>query len=174
MATKAPEITRFEEEEELVRWSSEDRLHQERSQEFYSTVIVLGVLVGIIFFFIEGIMPVLLVAAIVFVVYALGKTPPGKVDHLISNKGITTGNNRYLWEDMGSFWFEDKGDRSQLRMLMPGKWPGQLIVLLPPKEAKPNKEDLKQILLNYLPLEKPNDTMLDKIVDWFKRKVPLE
>lgn len=173
MAT-ANEKTRFEEEKELVRWKSEERLHQERSRDFYSTIMVLGVLVGIIFFFIEGIMPVLLVAAIVFVVFAISKTPPGMVEHVVTNKGVVSGGNKYSWEDMDAFWFEEKGKRTQVRVLMPRKWPGQLIMMLPAGDLEPNKESLKVIFLNYLPLEKPQETILDRIVDWFKRKVPLE
>jgi len=173
MATVA-EKTRFEEEKELIRWSSEERLHQKKSREFYSTIMVLAVLIGIILFFIEGVMPVLLDAAVVFVIFALSRTPPGMVEHVVSNKGIPSGGGKYVWGDMNSFWFEDKDERSLIRILMPRSWPGQLIMTLPEKSAEVSRENLKKIFLNFLPLEKPTPSALDKFVDWFKRKVPLE
>ena len=58
----------------LVSWQSMQKPFRERSKDFYSTVLVLAVLVAIVLFFIEGIMPVLVVAAIVFVLFISTKT----------------------------------------------------------------------------------------------------
>jgi hypothetical protein len=173
MATQAVK-TVFEEEKELIRFTSEERTYQIKSRDFYSTILVLAVLIGIILFFIEGIMPVLLDAAVVFVIFALHRTPPGTVQHVISNKGITTGGAKYPWEDMDAFWFEEKGSRTLARFLMPRRWPGQLILVLPVKDEKVNKESLKKIFLNFLQMEKPPESTIDRFIDWFKRKVPLE
>lgn len=163
---------RYEEEKELLRWRSVERPFKTQSKEFFSTVLVLAVLVGIILFFIEGIMPVLVVAAIVFVIFVLGRTEPVEVEHVITNKGVITGGRKYDWEGMRSFWFSDKWGREVVHLLTRQQITGQIMMVLPEKGL--GREKLKEVLLAYLPLEKPEDSALDKTVKWLGEKLPLD
>jgi len=96
------------EEETLLEWESLERPYKERGRDFYSTVLVLGILIGIIFFFIEGLMPVLLVASVVFVVFVLSKSKPRKVSHKVTSRGIETEGNKYWWDELLVYWLEEK------------------------------------------------------------------
>lgn len=160
-------------EKELLRWSSEDRPFKVRSREFYSTVLVLAALVGVIFFFIEGIMPVLLIAAIVFMIFAVSRTQPGMSEHVFTDKGIYTGGQLYHWEIMHQYWFTNKWGKDMLHILI-NRWPGQLIMLLPTNDSRLNIETLKKTIGGRLPLEKPADSWFDKAINWINQKVPLD
>ena len=164
-----------EEEKELFRWISPERVFKTRSKEFYSTVMVLGVLVGIIFFFIEGVMPVLVVAAIIFVVFALSKTPPNMVEHTLSNKGVGVAGDRFSWNELVMFWFEDRHGVNVLHLLTTRTFPRQLALVLPVKSEGEvvTEERIKQELVKYLPLQKLPPSWVDKAIDWFNKKVPL-
>jgi hypothetical protein len=157
------------EEKILYSWKSVERPHKRWGKEFYSTVIVLAVLVSIVFFFIEGVMPVLVIWAVVFMGWAMSKTEPGMVGHEITSRGIRTGGKLYRWEIMRVYWFEDKWDKKLLKVLL-SKFPGQLVLVY----GKSEEKKVREAMGGFLPLEKPEDTWADRAVKWFTKKVPLE
>lgn len=161
------------EEKVLMRWSSEERPFKTRSREFYSTVVVLVLLVAVIFFFIEGLMPVLLIAAIVFMIFAVSRTAPGVAEHTLTDRGIYTGGQLYQWESMRQFWFSSQWGKDLIHILI-NRWPGQLILVLPDKDDKVTIDTLKKTVGKYMPLEKPADTWLDKTTGWLNKKIPLD
>lgn len=158
------------EERELYSWQAVARVYKTRGKDFYSTVIVLAVLISVIMFFIEGIMPVLLVWAIVFVIWAINKTPPEEVKHTITNRGIRTGGGIYFWEEMVFFFIEDDGENKVLRVVLARRFPGQLGLVL----KKGDEEKIKQLIGKRVELNKPEPGWMDRFIVWFKKKVPLE
>lgn len=157
------------EEKVLYAWKSVERPFKKWGKEFYSTVIVLAVLVSIIFFFIEGLMPVLVIWAVVFMAWAISKTEPVTREHKITSKGIRTGGTLYRWETMWVYWLEEKWDKKLLRVLL-NKFPGQLVLVYDKNEEK----KIKKAMSRFLRLEKPEATWTDRVVKWFGEKVPLE
>lgn len=157
------------EEKVLFTWKSVERPHKKWNKEFYSTVIVLAVLVSIIFFFIEGVMPVLVIWAVVFMAWAMSKTEPNVREHKITDKGIRTGETLYRWEIMSIYWFEKKWDKKLLRVLL-NKFPGQLVLVYDHKQEK----KIREVMSKFLAFEKPEATWTDRAVKWFGEKVPLE
>ena len=166
----APEASSGLDERVLLAWRSPERLFKQRGKEFYSTIIVLGVLISVILFFIEGIMPALVVWAVIFVVWATGKTPPAESEHQITSWGIRTAGKLYRFSGMTIFWLEEKWNKTVLRVLLMA-FPGQLVLLV-------NKEDeakIKKILSdNRVTMQKPEPTWTDNLVKWFGEKIPLE
>lgn len=157
-------------EKVLLTWRSEERLYKTRGKEFYSTIVVLAVLVSVILFFIEGIMPALVVWAIVFVIWATSKTPPVETEHQITSWGIRTSGKLYRFSQMTIYWLEEKWSKAVLRVLLTS-FPGQLVLLV-------NKDDeakIKKILSeNQVLMQKPEPTWTDTLVKWFGEKIPLE
>jgi len=157
-------------EKTLLTWRSADRLFKQRGKEFYSTIIVLGVLVSVILFFIEGVMPALVVWAVVFVVWATGKTPPSESEHQITSWGIRTAGKLYRYSEMTVFWLEEKWDKTVLHILQT-VFPGQLVLLV----NKADEEKIKKILAdNRLTMQKPEPSWTDNLVKWLGEKIPLE
>ncbi len=157
-------------EKVLLTWRSEERLYKTRGREFYSTIIVLAVLVSVILFFIEGIMPALVVWAVVFMIWATSKTPPIETEHQLTSWGIRTSGKLYRYSQMTIFWLEEKWNKTILRVLLLS-FPGQLLLLV-------NKEDevkIKKILSdNQVIMQKPEPSRMDNLVKWFGEKIPLE
>ena len=166
----------FEEERDLVRWVGLERPFKHRPKEFFNTVLVLALLVSIIFFFIEGLMPVLVIAAVTFMIWVLYKTEPGPTEYVITNHGVMTGKSRYLWDELVCFWFEDKWGSVVLNIQTLRPMPGVVMMVLPQSGDKSgvDQEGLKKLLLKYLPMERPPESWTDKAVTWVGKKVPLE
>jgi len=158
-----------EEEKVLFTWIADERPFEKKGKEFFSTVVVLALLISIILYFIEGVMPVLVVWAIVFMVWAVYRTEPGKVKNAVTNKGLITGENFYDWGVMESFWFEGRGEQRLLRVLL-NRFPGQIILVC----GKEEERKVEGLMKRYVRKSKPQDGWSDKMAKWMKRKMPLE
>ena len=170
---KKETVLDYGQERELLRWEAEERLAIKKSRDFYSTMMVLAILVGIVLFFIEGIMPVLVVTAILFVGYALINAEPRIVTHQITNKGIVTEGVRYVWNELGNYWIDSQDGRKVLHVMTYRRWPARLVMVLP-KDGGVSEDDVKRVLSEYLEWGLPAVTRIDKMVNWFNEKVPLE
>ena len=158
------------EEQLLFSWEADGRLYKQRGKDFYSTVVVLALLVSVIMFFIEGLMPVFLIWSVVFMVWALSKTPPAKVMHKITSWGIRTDNDLYRWQEMTTFWFEEKWGKNLVRILLRRRFPGQLMMIINSED----QEKIKGMINKHVTLEKPKPSFTDKTVKWLGEKVPLD
>jgi len=157
------------EENVVFEWKAMDRPHKQWSKDFYSTVIVLAFLVSVIMFFIEGLLPVLVVWAAVFAMWQMNKVQPKEEEYAITVWGIRTKERTYRWEEMSTFWFEDKWGSRLLRVLT-SRVPWQLIVVI----KKEDEDRIKQIMMENVAYEVPKQTWIDKMVKWFGEKMPLE
>jgi len=153
----------------VFEWKAMDRPHKQWSKDFYSTVIVLAFLVSVIMFFIEGFLPVLVVWAAVFAMWQMNKVQPKEEEYAITVWGIRTKERTYRWEEMNTFWFEDKWGSRLLRVLT-SRVPWQLIVVI----KKEDEEQIKKIMIENVAYEVPKQTWIDKMVKWFGEKMPLE
>lgn len=158
------------EEQNFLVWQADGRLYKKRGKDFYSTVVVLAILISIILFFIEGLMPVLLVWSVVFVIWVTSKTPPTVVTHKITSWGIRTDDELFQYGEMTCYWFEEKWGKQIVRVLLKRIFPGQLMMLVENSEV----EKVRQILSQYLVLQKPKDTWTDRAVKWLGEKIPLD
>lgn len=157
------------EEKLLFGWQAPGRLFKTRGKEFYSTILVLAVLLSVIMFLIEGIMPVFLIWSIVFLVWVLSKTKPAEVEYKITSWGLRSDGQLYQWEEMNVFWIEEKNKELVLRILLTRKFPGQLVAIL--NQGDENK--VAELMKRRVRLEKPAATMTDKVARWLSEKVPL-
>lgn len=159
------------EEKILFSWESLERVHKIRGKDFYSTIIVLGVLVSIIMFFIEGLTPVLVIWAVIFVAWVISKTPPSKTEHQITSLGIRTGGGLYRFSEMLFFWVEEKWGEKILKVALARGFPNQLNIIISPNDDLKIRNIMVQ---RGIQLSKPEPTFLDKAVKWFSEKIPFE
>jgi len=157
------------EENVVFEWKAMDRPHKVWSRDFYSTVIVLAFLVSVIMFFIEGLLPVLVVWAVVFAMWQMNKVEPKEEEYAINTWGIRTKERTYRWEEMNTFWFEDKWGSRLLRVLT-NRVPWQLILVI----KKEDEEEIKKLIVENVAYEEPKQTWMDRMVKWFGEKLPLE
>lgn len=158
------------EERDVLVWRSMERAYKMRGKEFFSTVVVLALLVSVILFFIEGLMPVMVIWAIFFVVWSANRTPPVETDHRLTTLGIRTGGSFFRFSEMRQAWVEEKYADRVLRIML-SKFPGQASLII-------KKEDERKII-EYLAdkgviIFKPDLTKVERLVKWMGEKIPLE
>ena len=161
------EETRHVPEKELLAWSAPARPFKRMNREFWVTIIAMAAIVGLILFFAEGFMPVILIISIIFLVYVMTTVEPEKVGYSVTNRGIKIGEKTFEWEKLIRFWFGRRFD-SPLLIIQKYGIPDRLEFVINPEE----EESIKTTLLKYLPEEKAETTSLDKVISWFSKKIP--
>lgn len=156
-------------EELLFSWRAPARPFKKRDRSFFTTVAALGVLIGLILFFLEGILAVAVVAAIVFLVYVLFTVPPEEVEYRITNKGLVLADNKHQWDEFRRFWFTKRLD-SNLLIIESINFPGRLEMVIQEEE----KSKIREVLEQYLIHEEAAPNFLDRAAAWMSKKVPLE
>lgn len=167
MAAQAQEES--PEEKVLFAWQVPARPFKKRNKEFFITVGLIGFLIALILFFIEGVLPVAVVLSIVFLVYVLATISPEEVEHKITNKGVVFAGKTYLWRELVRFWFTQRFG-SNLLVLETIKIPGRLELVINAE----NKLTIQKALVRHLPFEEAPPNFLDRAASWFGKKVPFD
>ncbi len=156
-------------EKDLLEFEAYDRPHKVWTKEFYSSVIVIAFLVSIIFYFIEGIMPVVVIWALVFMLWAMAKTEPKVIKTTLTNWGLKSTEKTYRYEEMTNFWFETKWGSRLLRINL-SIVPWHLVVVIDPKK----EDEIKNLMLESVIYQEPAVTGVDRAIKWLGEKMPLE
>ncbi len=166
----APGIMKPMPEEEILKWQAPSRPFKKRDKKFFSTIIIIAVLVSLILFFAGQVLPVAVVVAVVFLVYVLSVVPPQEVTNKLTTYGIRIENTLYYWEELGRFWFTQQFDKTILN-IETVRFPGRITLLLP---EEINREDMRIILSEVLLNQKPEPTLYEQAAQWLKEKIPLD
>ena len=153
----------------IFEWESYERPHKVWTKEFYSSVIVIAFLVSVILFFIEGVMPVFVVWALVFMMWAMSRTEPLITKNTMTTWGIRSVNKFYDFAKMGNFWMETKWGTRLLRVnLVESPWHVVFVI------NKEGEEKIKEEMSKVVPFMEPEPTVMDRMVKWLGEKIPLE
>lgn len=168
----APGLYRPIPEETLVEWDAPARPFKKRHRQFFSTIVVIAILVSLILFFAGQVLSVAVVISVVFLVYVTAVVPPQKLHYKLTNYGIYVEKEAFSWLGMGRFWFDKKSDQRVLEIELYG-FPGRLTFVLIEGQT-PREEDLEKVLSEVLIKEKPPLSNYEKVANWLKEKIPLE
>ncbi len=164
-----PENNDLVAEKKVLEWSSYERPHKVWTREFYSSVIVIAFLVSVILFFIEGLMPVFVVWALVFMLWAMSRTEPATTANTMTTWGLRSADKFYDYQRMTNFWMETKWGSRLLRInLVDSPWHVVFVV------GKENEEKIKEEMSKVVPFMEPQPTAMDRFTKWLGEKVPLE
>jgi hypothetical protein len=154
-------------EESLFSWTEKSRPFERRSRDFYISLLSVAVLFGLLLFVIEGIMPVMLEASLVFLFYVLSTHEPEQIPYEVTNKGIRMASKLTEWSKMGRFWFTDRLNH-RLLVIETSVIPGRLeLVVNSDIEGK-----LEKILEEYLVNEEVPPSFFDKAASWASKRLP--
>lgn len=157
-------------EKELMKWVGPSRPFHPQSRQFFSTVGVIVVLVGLILILASEWMLIIMLAAGVFAYYIWTTVPPEEVESVITTKGIRAHSKLYRWSELSQWWVEDKWGNKLLSLELTTGWPKRIYLVL--KDV--NLDELSKLLSQYLVQEKPEPTSMDKFSHWIEEKFPLE
>jgi len=161
-------VVRRESERDLVVWTAPARPFKRRNSQFYVTVFAIAGIVALVLFFAEGLMPVLLIIALMFLYYVLSTVEPEKVEYKVTNKGIKIADKRTEWQFFNRFWFTERFGK-ELLIFETFQIPGRIEIVINPED----KERLKKEVSAYIPFEENIPVSnYDKVTDWFTSKLP--
>jgi hypothetical protein len=165
----APGMYRPQPEMLVLQWQSPSRPFKKRTKRFFTTVMVIGLLVSLILFFAGQVLPVAVVFSIVFLVYVLSVVPPIMLNHTITTFGIHIDAELYYWQELGRFWFETKHNQGLVNIEV-SRFPGRLTLML----GDQTEDDIRAVLAEVLLEERPPLTQFEKIAQWLEQHIPLD
>jgi len=156
-------------EEVVVEWTAPSRPFKPRKRQYFTTVILMALLISLILFFANQFLPILVVLAVAFLSYVLAVVPPGMVKHSLTTYGIRIEDQLYYWEELGRFWLTTKYGQNVLHIEV-ARFPWRLTLLLGDIPADQMKLVLAEVLIN----QKPPLTPIEKAAEWLQEKIPLD
>lgn len=159
-------------EEDLFTWRAPVRPFKRRDRQFFTTVGAIAVLVGLIMFLLEGLLPVAVIAALYFLLYVLSTIPPEEVEHKLTNKGLYFAGKKYSWDELTRFWFSDRFGTfgTELLIVEAARAPWRLEMVIQSQD----KERLRREIEERLVYEEAAPNFLDKAASWLSKRVQLE
>ncbi len=156
-----------EPEKLLVSWVAPARPFKRRDRDFWTTIAVITIVVGLILFFAEGFMPVILIISVIFLYYILSTVEPENIEYKITNRGIKMGDKLSPWDMLGRFWFTKRFNDS-LMVMEAYTFGGRLEFVIKPSD----KEKIRKILSRYLLHEEVPPSYIDKATNWASKTFP--
>ena len=155
----------------LLVWKAPSRPFRKKDRSFYTTVVILLVLVGLIAALAQEFLLIGVLFAFGFVVYVLNFVPPEEVECKLTTQGVTVGDHFYHWQELDSFWMDKKEGHRVLYILTNLRFPGVLMLITDPVE----EENIKRLCARFLPFhEIPPKTWMDKASDYLQKHFQLE
>jgi hypothetical protein len=166
-AEPKPVVVKQEPEKELISWKAASRPFKRRDKRFYITVFAMALIVGLVLFAIEGVMPVILIISLVFLFYVLSTVEPEEIEYAITNKGVKVAGKKTEYTLLGRFWFRRQFD-SELLVIEASNLVGRIELVI----DKDKKDEIKKALSSHLTEEEVPPAYLDKAANWFAQKLP--
>ena len=138
-----PQIKKIEPEKTLFSWKAPERPFKKRGRDFWVTVITIATLFGVVLFFAEGAMPVILIVALVFLFYVMSTVEPQEVEYGLTNRGVKIVDRTTEWQFLTRYWFSSRFG-SDLLVFEMNVIPGRLEVVVNGKDKAKLKNALKK------------------------------
>ncbi len=155
----------------LLSWHAPGRPFRRRGKEYYINIFLITLAIEVILFLFQQHALMAVVAALVFVNYALKTVAPHDFRYRISSEGVTIEDHFYLWQELYDFYFKQQDGSDLLHIRTRAYFPGELTLVL----GDVHREQVKSTLLLYLPFrEYIKPTFMEKSGDWLAKTFPLE
>ncbi|MFW5702675.1 MAG: hypothetical protein ACOCXP_01780 [Candidatus Dojkabacteria bacterium] len=100
----------------ILEWEAPERIFENRSKVWY-LLVTLGFIVAIAFAAVtQEILLIIALIALMFLVYLNSTIEPKLVNHEITNKGIKSGEDIWLWSDIKGVWIGKRGKHDVLNV----------------------------------------------------------
>jgi hypothetical protein len=153
----------------IHEWEANTRPYKKLDKDVFSTILAGAFLLGVILYFIDGAVPVMALASLVFLFYVMGTVPPGKTYHKITNWGLESEDKLYVWDALLRYWVQGKEGNKMLVVETNLKWPRHIRFMIEDKD----EEKIHEIMQRYLVEDQPAPNWIDKSTAWLERKIRL-
>ncbi|MFH2085484.1 MAG: hypothetical protein ABII21_01705 [bacterium] len=157
-------------EKVLLEWTAPSRPYKLRSREFYTTILSIAFLLGVILLLLKEFLLIGVIMAFAFLSYVLATYKPEDAKHKITTSGVRTDNKLYEWSKLTNFWLKKQWDQEVIICKTVTAIPGVILLVLDPAK----REEIIKSIGDKIPLVKPADSFVDKASRWLGNKIPLE
>jgi hypothetical protein len=153
----------LEAERILFEWIAPIRAQHKHTKDFWLSAIAIAGVIGLVMYFIEqSVMPIILIAALMFLYYVMSAVPAEKVRFAITNKGIRIGDSLTEWPFVGRFWFSYWMGNTLL-VFETATFGGRIELVIDEKDRKVIEDTVSA----YAPMETTPPVNVDKVATWF-------
>jgi len=153
-------------EKDLVAWTAPLRPFKRWGRDFYVKILAIASIFGVIIYFIEGVLPVILIISSVFLFYILSTVEPENIEYKITTLGIKIGKKLTRWNLMNRFWFVRRMN-SEILTIETLAFPGRLEIIIRPEL----KDQIIKAISRYLTHEEVPPSFLDKASGWVSQRI---
>lgn len=157
-------------EKVLLEWSAPARPYKERTREFYTTVLSIAFLLGVILLLLKEFLLIGVIIAFAFLSYVLSTHKPEDVKHQLTSQGIRTDGKLYPWNTLVNFWLRPEMSQEVVFVKTVSKIPGAILMVVSPSK----RAEIIKALGDHLPLIEYQDGFVDRAGKWLGNKIPLE
>lgn len=157
-------------EKVILEWTAPARPYKTRSREFYTTVLSIAFLLGVILLLIKEFLLIGVIIAFAFLSYVLATHKPEDAVHQVTTSGIRTDNKLFAWDGLTNFWLKKEWDQEVVICKTKAALPGVILLVIDPTK----REEIIKAIGDKIPLEKPLDSFVDRASRWLGDKIPLE
>lgn len=154
----------------LIEWSAPARPYKARTREFYTTILSLAFLLGVILLLLKEFLLIGVIMAFAFLSYILATHQPENVTHQLTEGGVVTDGKVYPWSELTFYWLKVQWDQEVLYLKTVKALPGVLLLVLDPAK----KAEIVKVVTDHLPENIPSDSFVDRASRWLGEKIPLE
>jgi hypothetical protein len=154
----------------LLEWTAPSRPYKVRSREFYTTILSIAFLLGVILLLLKEFLLIGVIMAFAFLSYVLATYKPEDAKHQVTTSGIRTDGKLYMWDSLTNFWLKKQWDQEVIICKTVAALPGVILLVLDPAK----REKIIKEIGEKIPLVKPTDSFVDKASKWLGNKIPLE
>ena len=157
----------------VVEWEAPTHVHKRSSPHLIKLLIVLGVVLSLLFFFITEYLLIFGVWAVLFVYYLRTTTPPSSGKHKVSDYGVYWFGDIIPYSHMHAFSISIEKPEWVLRLYNNDNSLSSVSLLLPQDEHK--RMQIQSLIEDHIPqLEKPIHTDLERVAHFFSRLLNID
>lgn len=161
----------FDPVQTLMSWKGPSRPFRKKDRSYYQTIAIIVVLLILIALLGQQFLLAVVLVALTFLTYVLAFIPPEEVDYKLSTQGITIKDHFYHWQQLDSFWFNQKDGFTILSVLTNFRFPAIIMLVL----SGLDQESVKKMVARFLPFHEiaPKST-IEKWSESLQKHFPLE
>lgn len=147
---------------ETIRWQAFEYLPRRRSRDWFLAVGIIALSLTAISVFVHNLLFAAVVLLGTFSLFLFAKRRPSRLTVLLTKEGVQFGKRQYRWNELESFWVEDRYGEPRLllkrtEMIAP-------LLVIPIAEVEPNI--IRAFLRDYLVEAEEEEPFSQKIMEY--------
>ena len=143
-----------------ISWQTFEYLHTEKTADWYWIVGIVTISIAIIAIILNNIIFAILIIISTFTLSLFASRRPDIIDVEIDSGKVKLGRVQYTYKDMDSFWVETREFHPKILFKTKKIFSPYVVVYIQDHDP----EDVREILLKYLPEEEHHEPLFEKIL----------